>query len=52
MTKDDKYKNNTVRTNKYTVLTFLPLNLMVQFSKMANVYFLMLTLMEFIPAVY
>jgi len=48
----DNYSNNTVRTCKYSLLTFLPLNLMVQFSKMANCYFLMLTCMEFIPAVY
>jgi phospholipid-transporting ATPase len=25
----DKYVNNTIRTNKYTILTFLPLNLLV-----------------------
>lgn len=48
----DKYSNNTVRTCKYTILTFIPLNLLVQFSKMANCYFLMLVLLEFVPAVY
>ncbi len=48
----DKYLNNTVRTCKYSILTFLPLNLMVQFSKMANCYFLLLVLLEFVPAVY
>lgn len=50
--KGDKFSNNTVRTCKYSILTFLPLNLMVQFSKMANCYFLLLILMEYIPAVY
>jgi phospholipid-transporting ATPase len=40
------YKDNKVTTSKYNVLTFLPLNLMLQFSKMANFYFLVLTMME------
>ena len=33
-------------------MTFIPLNLLVQFSKMANCYFLLLVLLEYIPAVY
>lgn len=33
-------------TSKYNVLTFLPLNLMLQFSKFANFYFLVLMIME------
>lgn len=44
--------NNTVKTSKYSIITFLPLNLMVQFSKMANVYFLLMVVLEFLPAVY
>lgn len=50
--KGDKYQNNTVRTCKYSIITFIPLNLMVQFSKMANCYFLLLVILEYIPAVY
>lgn len=46
-----RFKSNQISTTKYTVLTFLPLNLMVQFSKMANFYFLILTLLELIPAI-
>jgi len=42
----DEFKNNVIRTNKYTALTFLPLNLMVQFSKMANIYFLVIVILE------
>jgi len=38
--KERRFKNNQVCTSKYTCLTFLPLNLMVQFSKLANSYFL------------
>lgn len=48
----DKYVNNRVKTCKYSILTFIPLNLLVQFSKMANCYFLLLVLLEYIPAVY
>jgi hypothetical protein len=44
----DHFEANVVRTNKYSVLTFLPLNLMVQFSKMANVYFLFIVILEWI----
>ena len=51
-TPGDKYLNNTVKTCKYSILTFIPLNLLVQFSKMANCYFLLLVLLEYIPAVY
>lgn len=34
-------KSNYIRTTKYTVLTFLPLNLYFQFSRVYNVYFLL-----------
>lgn len=44
----DVFQNNVIRTNKYSVLTFLPLNLMVQFSKMANCYFLFIVILEWI----
>jgi len=45
------YKTNKVSTSKYNILTFLPLNLFLQFSKMVNFYFLVLTLMELVPAI-
>ena len=47
----EAYKNNRIVTSKYNVITFLPLNLMVQFSKMANLYFLILTIMQTIPVI-
>jgi phospholipid-transporting ATPase len=34
-------KSNYIRTTKYTLLTFLPLNLYFQFSRVYNVYFLL-----------
>lgn len=40
------YKNNKIMTSKYTPLTFLPKNLYEQFSKMANVYFLVIAFMQ------
>jgi len=43
------FKDNKVSTAKYTIITFFPLNLFHQFSKMANLYFLLLTVMELIP---
>lgn len=45
------FQSNTVITSKYNFLTFLPLNLMLQFSKFANIYFLILTILECIPAI-
>jgi hypothetical protein len=32
--------NNSISTSKYNLITFLPKNLLEQFSKSANVYFL------------
>ena len=45
------YRDNQIVTSKYNLLTFLPLNLMVQFSKMANLYFLILSVMECFPLI-
>lgn len=35
-----EYCSNAIQTSKYNFITFLPMNLLVQFSKVANVYFL------------
>jgi phospholipid-transporting ATPase len=37
---------NAVRTSKYTLYTLLPLNLSEQFSKLANIYFLIISLLQ------
>ena len=34
-----EFRSNKVQTSKYNFLTFLPLNLFYQFTKIANVYF-------------
>jgi len=43
--------DNRVNTTKYTMLTFLPLNLLHQFSKTANFYFLMFALLQTVPQI-
>lgn len=42
------FPNNSIRTSKYTPLTFLPLNLRDQFSKFANIYFLMIIILQMV----
>ena len=37
---NDRLPKNAIRTSKYTWYTFLPKNLLAQFSKSANAYFL------------
>ncbi|KAM5191914.1 phospholipid-transporting ATPase IC-like [Mantella aurantiaca] len=49
--KKSKYANNEIKTSKYNVITFLPLNLFYQFKRIANVYFLFLLVLQFIPQI-
>ncbi|CDW78607.1 phospholipid-translocating p-type flippase family protein [Stylonychia lemnae] len=46
-----RYRDNSVKTSKYTFFTFLPKNLLEQFSKLANVYFLLIAFMQMIPII-
>lgn len=46
-----QFLGNRISTAKYTILTFLPLNLFEQFSKLANFYFLSLALLELIKPI-
>ena len=41
--------DNSIQTNKYTNWNFLPKNLLEQFSKKANIYFLFIGIMQTIP---
>lgn len=43
--------SNAIRTTKYTILNFLPKNLFEQFHRFANIFFLFIALLNFIPAV-
>ncbi|KAJ8933400.1 hypothetical protein NQ314_014040 [Rhamnusium bicolor] len=46
-----RYASNYIKTSKYSVLTFLPLNLFEQFQRLANFYFLCLLVLQLIPAI-
>ena len=43
--------SNAIRTTKYTVINFLPKNLFEQFHRFANIYFLFIALLNFVPEV-
>ncbi|KOB74720.1 putative phospholipid-transporting ATPase ID, partial [Operophtera brumata] len=43
--------NNYIKTSKYSIITFLPLNLLEQFQRLANFYFLCLLVLQLIPAI-
>jgi magnesium-transporting ATPase (P-type) len=40
------YENNSVTTSKYTFYNFLVLNLTQQFTRLANIYFLVIALLQ------
>ncbi|KAI8622273.1 hypothetical protein BC830DRAFT_751714 [Chytriomyces sp. MP71] len=43
--------DNTVRTARFTIVTFLPSQILVQFSKVANIYFFIVSMLQLIPGV-
>ncbi|KAM9679000.1 phospholipid-transporting ATPase VD [Trichechus inunguis] len=45
------YVNNQIRTTKYTLLNFVPRNLFEQFHRAANLYFLFLVVLNWVPLV-
>lgn len=45
------FQSNFIKTSKYSILTFLPLNLFEQFQRLANFYFLCLLVLQLIPAI-
>uniref|UniRef100_A0A674EY09 Phospholipid-transporting ATPase n=1 Tax=Salmo trutta TaxID=8032 RepID=A0A674EY09_SALTR len=44
-------KDNHIKTCKYNVFTFLPINLFEQFQRAANAYFLVLLMLQLIPEI-
>ena len=45
------FQNNFIKTSKYSLLTFIPLNLFEQFQRAANFYFLCLLILQLIPEI-
>ncbi|KAF9532881.1 phospholipid-translocating ATPase [Crepidotus variabilis] len=43
------YSTNQVITSKYTIVTFLPRNLLEQFRRVANIFFLFIDILQFFP---
>ena len=46
-----KYKNNKITTTKYNVLTFLPKGLLLQFTRLPNIFFLFTAIIQSIPVI-
>ena len=46
-----QYPSNHIRTTKYTTISFLPKNLFEQFHRFANLYFISIVLLNWIPAI-
>eukprot|EP01018_Ginkgo_biloba_P021169 Gb_13757 [translate_table: standard] len=44
-----KFKRNSISTTKYNILTFLPKGLFEQFRRVANLYFLMISILSTTP---
>uniref|UniRef100_A0A8C3AA06 Phospholipid-transporting ATPase n=1 Tax=Cyclopterus lumpus TaxID=8103 RepID=A0A8C3AA06_CYCLU len=44
-------QDNAIKTAKYNLFTFLPLNLFEQFRRLANAYFLFLMVLQLIPQI-
>lgn len=46
-----EYANNYICTSKYSVFSFFPKNMFEQLQRIANAYFLVLLILQFIPAI-
>lgn len=46
--KAKKHSNNRIKSTKYTIFTFLPQNLLEQFRRIANFYFLIMVVIAIV----
>ncbi|XP_064637910.1 phospholipid-transporting ATPase VD-like [Lineus longissimus] len=46
-----KYSTNRIKTTKYTILSFIPLNLLEQLQRIANIYFIFIAVINFLPLI-
>lgn len=46
-----RWSGNKIRTTKYTLLSFIPKNLLEQFHRVANLYFLFIVVLNWFPAI-
>ena len=46
-----RYCDNTIKTSRYNIFTFIPLNLFEQFLRSANLFFLTLVFLQAIPVI-
>lgn len=54
LSENQHFKNNLdnrIKTTKYTLWTFLPKNLFEQFHRFANIYFLFIVCLNWVPAI-
>ena len=45
------FKDNEINTKKYNIITFLPKALLLQFIRVANIYFLVTAILQCIPII-
>uniref|UniRef100_A0A8C9LG36 P-type ATPase N-terminal domain-containing protein n=1 Tax=Pavo cristatus TaxID=9049 RepID=A0A8C9LG36_PAVCR len=45
------YDSNKIKTTKYSILTFFPKNIFEQLHRFANIYFVVIALLNFVPVV-
>ena len=46
---EQPYMNNSITSSRYTIYSFIPKQLYAQFSKLANSYFLLVSILQMIP---
>ena len=49
--KEFRFDSNYIKTTKYNALTFLPLSILFQFKRFANIYFLGISVLSCFPSI-